>query len=194
MGATATAVTLEPGQTMTQPIAFGSGFVRVTGSGPIVLSARSEQTTPSRAGVFGTSLPAFPLSAAMTAGQSKRFGGVDDSSRTTSSLALPVTYRSSLGLLETSGNIAVVRLTLRYTFSAGSKSTAQGISSTTIQVPANQLLMVSELARAVIGTSRDSLGDLRNMQLDVEVISGGRVIPFVQTIDNGSNDSMVRTD
>ena len=46
----------------------------------------------------------------------------------------------------------------------------------------------------MIGSSRDGYGDLRNMQLNVDVISGaGRISPFVQTIDNGSGDSGIRT-
>ncbi len=88
----------------------------------------------------------------------------------------------------------VVRLTLRYTFSTGSKTSAQGLSTINVTVAANRLVMLNAIGRAVIGGSRDGYGDLRNMQLDVEVVSGaGRISPFVQTIDNGSGDSAIRT-
>ena len=52
--------------------------------------------------------------------------------------------------------------------------------------------MVNEISRAVIGASRDGFGDLHNMQLDVEVISGGRISPFLQTVDTGSTDFAIR--
>lgn len=188
---TATTMTVAAGQTLSIPILFSSGFVRVTAPQRLILSARSVQSFPGL-GAFGSALPATPVTAALTAGQSRRFGGVDDSSRATTELATPLTYRSNLELIETSGQAAVVRLTLRYTFSAGSKVSAQGLSTANVEVPANRLLVLSEIARAIIGASRDSLGDLRNMQLDVDVLSGGRVLPFVQTIDNGSGDSAIR--
>ena len=60
---------------------------------------------------------------------------------------------------------------------------------------AGQMLIVSNLASNVIGSQRDSLGDLRNMQVDVDVTDGsGRVLPFIESVDNASGDIMVRTD
>lgn len=56
-------------------------------------------------------------------------------------------------------------------------------------------LTINDVARDVIGNARDSFGDLHNMELDVELVGGsGSVLPFLQTIDNGSGDSVVRTD
>jgi hypothetical protein len=186
-------VTVGPRQTLLLPIAFTSGFARLTAARPFIASARSMQTAAGRAGGFGSALPVSPVAAALAAGQSRRFSSVDDSTRTTVAAATPVTYRTNVGLIEVSGQSIMVRLTLRFTFSSGTKSSAQGLSTATVQVPANQLLIVNEIARAVIGASRDSLGDLRNMQLDVEVVSGGgRLLPFVQVIDNGSGDSAIR--
>jgi len=54
---------------------------------------------------------------------------------------------------------------------------------------------ISDVARDLIGSVRDSFGDLHKMELDVEVTGGsGRVLPFLQSIDNGSGDMVVRTD
>ncbi|HVS31701.1 MAG TPA: hypothetical protein VMS98_09620 [Thermoanaerobaculia bacterium] len=186
------AVTIGPRQTVVVPVAFNHGLVRVRAARPVVVTARSMQTMSGRAGGFGTALPVLPATAALTAGQSRRFASVDDSSRATAAAGAPGTYRSNVGLVEVSGQDAVVRLTLRYSFSAGSKASALGISSVDVRIPANRLLMVNEIARAVIGPSRDSLSDLRNTQLDVTVVSGGGVFPFVQSIDNGSGDSAIR--
>jgi hypothetical protein len=189
-------MTIGPQQTVVTNVeSLSSGYLRITGSRPIVLSARAISTAAGRAGTFGTTLPVFPTAAALAMGQSRRFGGVEDANRPTIAAFTPVTYRSNLGLIESSGQPAVVRLTLRYTFSAGTKTTAQGLSIRDIPLPANNILVLNEFSRIVIGPSRDGFGDLRNMQLDVEVISGdGRVLPFLQTIDNGSSDSTIRTE
>jgi hypothetical protein len=188
------AVTVASGQALHVPVDFLSGYLRLTASQPFVLASRSTIRVSGRAGEFGSALPLFSNEAALTLGQSRRFGGLDDSTRATVLAATPLTFRTNLGLIETAGHTAVVRLTLRYAFSAGAKSTAQGLSTTTIEIPASRLLMLSEVARTVIGSSRDLYGDLHNMQLDVEVIGGsGRLFPFVQAIDNGSGDAAIRT-
>jgi hypothetical protein len=145
-------------------------------------------------GVFGSALPVFVTSAALQTGQSRRFAGLDDAGRSTVDAQTPGTYRTNLGLIESSGQAVVVRLTLRYTFGTGTKTSAQGLSNITVTVPANTFVMVNQIGAAIIGASRGGYGDLRNMQLDVEVVSGaGRVSPFMQTIDNDSGDSAIRT-
>jgi hypothetical protein len=186
-------ISISAGQTSVVLVPAGEGFARITAARPFVASARSMQTIAGRGGNFGAALPVVPAGASMGPGESRRFASIDDASRITVGSSTPVTYRSNVGLIETAGQAANVKLTLRYTFSAGSKTSAQGVSSATVPVPANRLVMINEVARSVIGGSRDGYGDLHNMQLDVEVVSGGRVIPFVQTIDNGSLDSVVRT-
>jgi len=191
--ASAATVTIGPRQTIRLPVSSSNGYLRVAGSRPFVLTARAMTAAPDRDGVFGSALPVFLTSAALTAGQSRRFGGVDDAGRATIAASTPVTYRSNLGLIESSGQPVVVRLTLRYTFGTGTRTSAQALSTVSVSVPANRLVMLNEIGRAVIGNSRDGYGDLRNMQLDVEVVSGaGRVSPFMQTIDNGSGDSAIR--
>jgi len=187
-------VTIESGRTVSLPIGFTDGYLKLSADSPFVVAARSTNTMRGREGSFGSALPAYPTSAALTTGESRRFGGVDDASRATVLAAAPVTYRSNVGLIESAGQPSVVRLTLRFSFSAGSKTTALGVSSLNLSVPANRLVMVSDLARTIIGSARDGFGDLRNMQLDVDVIGGdGRISPFLQTIDNGSADSALRS-
>ncbi len=186
-------VTIEPGRTISVPIGFTDGYLRLTAERPFVAAARSTNSVRGRDGSFGTALPVYATSSALTTGQSRRFGGVDDASRSTIAAGTPVTYRSSVGLVESAGHPASVRLTLRFSFSAGAKTTALGISSLNVTVPANRLLMISDLSRTIIGSARDTFGELRNMQLDVDVIGGdGRISPFLQTIDNASSDSAIR--
>lgn len=185
------ALTIGGQQTAVLPVNSTNGFLHITASRPFVVAGRS--TTTSGDVVFGAALPVFTSSDPLVAGQSRRFGGIEDASATTVAAGTPVTYRSNLGLIESSGQPVVVKLTLRYTFSGGSRTTAQGVSSTNVTISPNKLVMVNQIGRAVIGQSRDGIGDLHNVQLDVEVVSGGgTVAPFLQTIDNGTNDSAIR--
>ena len=57
-----------------------------------------------------------------------------------------------------------------------------------------QLVTVADVARAILGPSRDTLGIVYNLVVDVEVVAGeGRVLSFMQTID-GSGDLTFSTD
>ena len=142
---------------------------------------------------FGSSLPAVPASAALASGQGKRFTGVDDSSARTVAAATPATYRSTLMLIETAGQSATVRVTLRYNFIAGATVSSQGVSSRDFSIGANQMLTIADLARSIIGAQRDAFGDLRNMQVDVDVTDGsGRLLPFIESVDNATARDFVR--
>ena len=98
-------------------------------------------------------------------------------------------------LVETAGQSVIVRVSLWYTFPAGTLASARTVSSKEFTLTANQMVVISDLSRAVIGPQRDTFGDLRDMQVDVEVIGGnGRVLPFLESIDNGSGDIVVRSE
>jgi hypothetical protein len=63
-------------------------------------------------------------------------------------------------------------------------------------VPRASSTSLSEIARAPGSRSAWSreYGDLRNIQLDVSAISGsGKVLPFLEQIDNASGDVTVRS-
>jgi hypothetical protein len=88
-----------------------------------------------------------------------------------------------------------VKVTLRYTFVAGGLVSATAVRSREYSMAPLQFLIISDLARDVIGGQRDSFGDLHNMELDIEISGGsGRVLPFLQIIDTGSGDTVVRTE
>lgn len=187
-------VTLNPSQTTATPITQTSGYIRLTvPAGSVSAAARSIRSEGNSA--FGTGLPAVPVSLALRSGETRRFAGVDDASSSSRTSAAPATFRTSLALAETNGAGATVRVTLAYTFAAGSLASAQARSTKEYPLSASQFLLIGDLARDVIGPQRTSFGDLRNMTVDVEVIDGsGRVLPFLQSIDNGSGDSLVRTE
>lgn len=186
--------TLNPLQTSRTTIGSTPGFVRVTGPAGS-LSAAGRATVSGYTGAYGSSLPAVPVSAALANGQTKRFTAVDDASDASIAAATPATYRSSVVLIETAGQPATVRITLRYMFQAGSFVSAQATSSRDFALQPNEMLDVTDLARSVIGGQRSSFGDLHNMLVDVSVVDGsGRVVPFAVSVDNGSGDLVVRTD
>lgn len=89
-------------------------------------------------------------------------------------------------------NIEAMR---RPRFSGGSLASSAGRFSRDYKLAAGELRMIGDLGREVVGPIRDAFGDLRNAILDVEVLSGpGEVIPFLQSVDNGSSDTIVRID
>jgi hypothetical protein len=188
------ASTIAPMTTSRMTFTPANGFVRInTASGSV--SATGRLTTSINGTSIGSSLPAVPTSAALGNGQGKRFTGIDDSSAKTIAAATPATYRTTLMLIETAGQSATVRVTLRYTFIAGETVSSQGVSSREFAVSPNQVLMIPDLARAIIGSQRDSFGDLRNIQVDVDVIDGsGKVLGFLEAIDNASGDIAVRAE
>ncbi|HXI11274.1 MAG TPA: hypothetical protein VNM92_01340 [Thermoanaerobaculia bacterium] len=56
-----------------------------------------------------------------------------------------------------------------------------------------QAISFREIGREVFGAGRDSVGDLHNLQIDVEVINDkGAVIPYIVSTDNGSLDTLMR--
>ncbi|MGZ5493901.1 MAG: hypothetical protein ACXW3E_10680, partial [Thermoanaerobaculia bacterium] len=181
---------LETRQTTVTPT---NGYVRFSGASAVSASGRVTVTNGGK--TFGSALPVLPASAAMSSGQSKRFAGVSDASVRTIGAGTPATFRSSILLLETAGQPATVRVSLWYTFPAGVLVSAQTVSSKEFTVGANQILVIRDLSRTVIGAQRDSFGDLRDMQVDVEVIGGsGRVLPFIESVENGTGDLVMRAE
>ena len=106
----------------------------------------------------------------------------------------PGTFRTNIGLLETAGESVTVRLSLR--FSSGDQRTAtQAIANSEQTLTPRQFLQINGLSRSMLGSLRDTLGDLTNLQLDVEVISGsGAVLMFASSVDNGTGDSILRVE
>jgi hypothetical protein len=171
-----------------------TGYARITGQAGAI-SAAGRVTLSGFTGLFGSALPVIPAAAGLANGQSQRFTGVDDASATSIASSTPGTYRSSLILIESAGQTATVTVSLQYSFGAGALVTAQAASSRTFVLLPNQMTDVSDLARSVIGAQRDAFGDLRNMQVDVSVVGGsGKVLAFIESIDNGSGDLIVRSE
>jgi hypothetical protein len=173
------------------------GFVRFTApAGAVMANGRLTSSVPGRAGRSGTALPVLPVSVAIRPGESRRFTGVDDASATTVAARTSGTFRSSLMFVETTGEDATVEVTLRFFFAAGTKVSGQATASRQFTIAAGRSLLIRDLARELIGAQRDKVGDLRNMVLDVTVTtwSRGRVLSWLTSVDNGTDDVITRAE
>ncbi|HSP13546.1 MAG TPA: hypothetical protein VLV78_02205 [Thermoanaerobaculia bacterium] len=187
-------VTIRPLETQRTSLSSSNGYAVISAAAGSI-SATGRLTLNAGGRWFGSTLPIVPVSAALSNGEAKRFGGVGDASARSTAAGAAGTSRTALVLLETAGQSATVRVKIWYTFPAGALVSAQTVSSRDFAVAPSQALVITNLARSIIGPQREAFGDLRDMQLDVEVIDGaGRVLPFLESIDNGSRDLLVRSE
>ena len=88
-----------------------------------------------------------------------------------------------------------VRVTLRFTFAAGAKLEGSGSAFKDYTLAPNQFMQLNGIATEILGSSRDTLGDLRGMEADFQVVGGtGAVAVYTSSIDNGTGDSILRTE
>lgn len=171
-----------------------AGYVRLSASSPLVASGRLVLASAT-GGSFGTALTGIPVSAAIGINETRRFAGIFDAGPDSVDAATPGTYRSSLMLIEAAGQSAKVRVTLRFTLPGGTKTTGTASAQQEYSLAPSQQLLISDLGASIIGSQRTSFGDLRNMQIDVDVIDGGgRVVAAAAMADNSTGDLMVRVD
>ncbi|MEO8217305.1 MAG: PKD domain-containing protein [Acidobacteriota bacterium] len=164
----------------------------IPSSGRFVLTSRTYTTLSGQNATFGAGVPTLLAGSGLKAGERKRFGGISDASLETVQAGTPGTFRTNLGLLETSGQAATVRVTMRFT-SGGQRSASQGIASADYALAPRQYLQVNGISQSILTSARNGLGDLTNLQFDFEVISGtGSVVVFTSTVDNGTGDSILR--
>jgi Leucine-rich repeat (LRR) protein len=170
------------------------GYLTITPAAGVAITART-YTSSAQPGTAGTGVAAIPVSSTLTAGQAKYFAGIEDASPTSITANAPATYRTNLGIIETAGQPVSVRVTMRYSFPAGLLLSGHAESAKDFVLSPGQFLLVTDAATAIIGDARSSFGDLHNVQIEIQVTDGnGRVLPFLQSIDNGTGDVILRTD
>lgn len=171
------------------------GFVQIlpAAGSKLAVGSRTYTTATGSAATYGTGVPAIAMSDAMQAGDLRRLAGIDDAALSTINAAKPATFRSNLALMEVSGQPAIVRVTLRFVYPSG-KATASGVASKDYFLNGNQFVLNS-LTRDILGASRDSIGDLENLVVEIAVTGGdGRVAFFVSSVDNGTGDTVLRVE
>ncbi len=172
------------------------GFLMFTPSaGTFAITNRTYTTVAGQTGTFGSASPALPVSGSLKTGSLRAIGSLEDATRATIIAARPATFRTNFGMLETSGNSATVRVTLRFNYPAGTKLQAVGSAFKDYTLAPNQFMQLNGIATEILGPNRDTLGDLRGLEADFQVISGnGAVAVFTSSIDNGTGDSILRTE
>ncbi len=168
-------------------------FTPVTGT--FAVTSRTYATVGSNPATYGTAVPALSTSAALKAGSLRAIAALEDSSLATVVAARPATFRTNFGMVETSGNSATVRVTLRFTFAAGSTTQGSATASKDYNVAANQFIQINGLTADILGPARNTFGDLHAIEADFQVISGnGSVTVYTSSTDNGTGDSILRTE
>ncbi|MBI2212828.1 MAG: hypothetical protein HYU52_04205 [Acidobacteria bacterium] len=159
------------------------------------LTSRTYTTVSGSPATYGSAVPALGVSVALRPQQSRRVGGLQDSTRRTISARTPATNRTNFGLVETSGAQARVRVSVYYN-DPRSLAAGQPIGVKEYALAANQLVSKSNLVEEVIGPSRETrYGDLTGVQVQFDVVSDtGAVLIFTSSVDNGTNDSIIRVE
>jgi hypothetical protein len=170
-------------------------IVFIPSSGAFALTSRTYTTVSGSPATYGSSVPALGRSIALRPGQSRRVGGLQDSTRRTISARTPATNRTNFGLVETSGTPARVRVSVYYN-DPRSLAAGKPIGVKSYDLAPNQLVNKSNLVEEIIGPSRETLyGDLTGVQLQFDVIGAtGAVMVFTSSVDNGTNDSIIRVE
>ena len=179
--ASGSAIVLAAGETKRVPITNAPlGYVRISGPvGAFSATGRLTSTVFARPGAFGTGVPALPAASGGGMGSVKRFSRAAD---------VPNVSPATLLLLESASKPATVRVTVRFTFPAGSTVSGQVTGSKDYDLAPAQLLTIPQLVRTILGPGRDTLGIIYNLVIDVEVIGGeGKILPFLQTIDTSGD-------
>lgn len=174
----------------------GAIVVRPGAGANIAVTSRTYTTAAGQPGTYGTGVPTLGLSASLRPGEVRRIGGLEDATFTTISARRGASFRTNFGLVETAGGSAVIRATLRYTAASGSVSAAsvQGQASKEYALAPNQLVLLNNIAKEILGESREAnFGDLRSLQVEFQVLEG-RAHVFVSSTDNGTGDSILRTE
>jgi hypothetical protein len=164
-------------------------------AGTFAITSRTYTTVAGQAATFGTGVPTLAAAASLTPGALRAIGSLEDATVATVVAARPATFRTNFGLLETSGNSVTVRVTLRFNYPAGTKVQAIGSASKDYTLNPNEFRQINGLAADILGASRATLGDLRGLEADFQVISGsGAVAVYTSSTDNGTNDIILRTE
>lgn len=90
-----------------------------------------------------------------------------------------IIFRTNFGMVVTSGNSATVRATIRFTFAAGSTTQGSAAASKDYNLAANQFIHINGLTADILGTARNTFGDLRGGEADFQVISGNGAVTVV---------------
>ncbi|MGA7613980.1 MAG: hypothetical protein WBX15_02260 [Thermoanaerobaculia bacterium] len=167
-------------------------------SGKFVVTSRTYSTVSGQPGTFGTGVTTLPLSASLRLGQTRTIGGVKDSSLVSIQTAKGGTFRTNFGMIETAGATAVVRVTVYFSYQSTGRAVQVGRDSAWKEytLAPHQSMQISRITNEILGDERRSqLGDLDNLEVEFSVVGGdGAVATYLSSVDNGTSDSILRTE
>lgn len=168
-------------------------IVRPAAGSSILASSRTYTTDNAPAPkTFGTAVPAIARTAGIARGQAKTIGGLRDTTAATVSERRPGSYRLNIGLVESSGKPATVKLSALF-FDGRSLAVGQFVAQKEYQLGANEWRQVNLAISDILGDGRAAYGDLDNVQIKAEVTAGdGRVTVYATQTDNGTGDTVLR--
>jgi len=172
----------------------GALFATPATDSNILITSRTYTASDGSAATYGTGVPTMPLSGAISLGDSRVFGGIEDSTVSTVSSKQGGTFRSNFGLVETSGKSVTISVSV--SFADGTQLVAGGVNgSATYTLAANEYKQLNGIVQSVMGDARSNYGDLHNVAVTFSIVSGsGSVIPFITSTDNGTGDTVLRTE
>jgi hypothetical protein len=142
--------------------------------GELVITARSHYDT------YGSAVPVLAAKQGIRLGQSQVFSSLEDSAA----------FRTSYGLVETSGEPVSVRarILIGETYALVTATTTR-----TFNLGPGQQVLLPELLRSFAGNDRDGFGDLHDLTVEFEVVGGsGSVVPFLIVTDTATGDPVVK--
>jgi len=177
-------------------VSVGAIIATPQNGGRFAVTSRTYTASAGDPATYGTGVPTLPVSGALRSGQSQIFGGIEDTTLKTQNAKAGNTFRTNVGLVETSGQPATVKLSI---FFADGLNLSAGNPNGTLMLTlaGHEFKQLNGIVRQVLGADRDTrYGDLHNVQVKVEVLSGstGSVVPFITLTDNGTNDTVLRTE
>ena len=198
LGARQTSFILNVTQTLFGNNAPALGYLIFTPvSSTFAITSRTYATDPAnpQKGTYGSGTPTLAVSGALKNGDLRALGSLEDTTSAAVITKRPATFHTNFGLAEVTGNSVTVRITLRFTYPAGSKVQGIGTASRDYDLAANSFMPPRSLVTDILGSQRDTVGDLRGLEADFQVVGGnGAVMVYTSSVDNGTNDSILRTD
>jgi hypothetical protein len=193
-------IALEPKQTLvvndlvgsyfpSRPESFGYALITPR-TGELSVSSRTFTTAGTSVGTFGMGVPTLTMASGLRVGQSKLISGLELSRPSTILARKPGSFRTNVGLIETAGKSAKVRITVVFP-DLGQLASTTRVASFDFDLQPRDALLVLDLSDRIAAIR--PVGDLRNVQLQFQVLSGdGAVTVFTSSADNGSQDALLR--
>ena len=169
-------------------------FTPISGTFAVTSRTFSTDTTHLKPGTFGSGVPAVANASALMPGSFRAIGNLDDAALATVLAAKPYTFRTNMGLMETSGAPVTVRVTIRFSYQLA-KVAGNISASKDYTLGANQFMQVPMVSDIIGDANRAMLPDLTGIEADFQVIDGtGTAVVYTSSTDNGTGDLILRTE